>query len=250
MPRRAPDPDPALSNPGRLAANLSKLRAARGWTLADAAKRTGLSVATLSKAENGLQSLTFDNLTRVAQGFGVPPASLFAPVGRDQPPPMVVTRKGAGIRHTEPGFEIEYLCAGAAGRHIMPLLTRVKARTIAAWGPALRHPGEEVTYVLRGSIDFQLEGEAKLRLAAGDCVSFDSSRAHAAAAVGRGDALLLSAILPNDPGSAPPGRSTRQKLRRDVALERPVGPVAARAGNGDGGKRRGGGARRVKDEQG
>lgn len=238
----------ASSDPGPLGANLRRLRAARGWTLADTAKRTGLSVATLSKAENGLQSLTFDNLARVAAGFRVSPSSLFAPAGKALAPAMVLTRRGQGVRHTEAGFEIEYLCAGSPGRHIMPMLTRVKARTIAAWGPALRHPGEEVTYVLRGSIDFQLEGEEKVRLSAGDCVSFDSSRAHAAAAVGRGDALLLSAILPHEPPSAAPGNGSGRKLRHEVTLERPVGAVAPRAGDRDGGKGRRGRPRRVKNE--
>ena len=245
---RAVAPAKPLPDPGRLGANLRRLRARRGWTLADTARRTGLSVATLSKAENGRQSLTFDNLARLAAGFGVAPSSLFAPAGQVLPPGMVVTRHGQGVRHSEPGFEIEYLCAGAPGRHIMPLLTRVKARSIAAWGPALRHPGEEVTYVLRGSIDFQLEGEEKVRLSAGDCVSFDSSRAHAAAAVGRGDALLLSAILPHEAPSAPAGGGPGRKLRREVALERPVGAVATRPRKSDAGKGRGGGPRRVKDE--
>lgn len=246
--KRAAKPASTRPEPGRLGANLRRLRAARGWTLAVVARRTGLSIATLSKAENGRQSLTFDNLARLAAGFGVAPASLFAPAGKALAPAMVVTRRGQGVCHAEPGFEIEYLCAGAAGRHIMPLLTRVKARTIAAWGPALRHPGEEVTYVLRGSIDFQLEGEAKVRLSAGDCVSFDSSRAHAAAAAGRGDAVLFSAILPHEPGSAPARSRPGRKLRNKVALERPERPVAPGAGKPDGGKGRGRRPRRVEDE--
>ena len=55
-----------------LGSNLRRLRAERGWTLAETAKRTGLSVGTLSKVENGLLSLPFANLSRLAGGFGVP----------------------------------------------------------------------------------------------------------------------------------------------------------------------------------
>jgi transcriptional regulator with XRE-family HTH domain len=238
--------------PSLLGRNLRRLRAERGWTLAETARRTGLSIGTLSKVENGLLSLTFANLSRLADGLGVSAAILFA---ADPPAAaasgLTVTRCGKGLRHTEAGFELEYLCAGGAGRRIVPMLTRVKARTLAAWGPALRHAGEEFAYVLQGTIDLVLEGRPPVRLEAGDSVIFDSGRAHAAAAVGEDDALLLSAIVPNDAAGsvvAATADATRDDLGSKVRLEGPERPARARARNGDARERGGRRARRVEDE--
>lgn len=234
-----------------LGSNLRRLRAERGWTLAETAKRTGLSVGTLSKVENGLLSLTFANLSRLAGGFGVPVGTLFAAPGAAPSPAITVTRRGKGLRHAEPGFELEYLCAGAEGRRIMPMLTLVKAHTLPAWGPALRHAGEEFAYVIRGTIDLSVEGQDPVRLEAGDSVIFDSGRAHAAAAVGDEDALLLSAILPHDgAASVVPAAADRPRgdRRRKVALEGPERPSGTRARNGDARERGGRRPRRVQNE--
>jgi transcriptional regulator with XRE-family HTH domain len=235
-----------------LGRNLRRLRGERGWTLAETARRTGLSIGTLSKVENGLLSLTFANLSRLADGLGVSVAILFA---ADTPaaatPGLTVTRRGKGLRHAEAGFELEYLCASGAGARIVPVLTRVKARTLAAWGPALRHAGEEFAYVLKGTVDLALEGQPPVRLEAGDSVIFDSGRAHAAAAVGDEDALLLSAIMPNDAAASvvsPSADRPGEELGCEVPLERPVRPAGTRARNGDARERGGRRPRRIQDE--
>lgn len=234
-----------------LGSNLRRLRAERGWTLAETARRSGLSVGTLSKVENGLLSLTFANLSRLAEGLGVPVGTLFAAADAAPAPALTVTRRGKGLRHAEPGFELEYLCLGAKGRRIVPMLTRVKAHSLAAWGPALRHAGEEFAYVIRGTVDLALEGQAPVRLRAGDSVIFDSGRAHAAAAVGEEDALLLSAILPHEGDASvvpAPADRPRRDRRREIALEGPERPAGPRAGNGDARERGGRRTRRVEDE--
>jgi transcriptional regulator with XRE-family HTH domain len=237
-----------------LGRNLRRLRAERGWTLAETARRSGLSIGTLSRVENGLLSLTFANLSRLADGLGVPVAVLFAADPPPQAAPgLTVTRRGGGLRHAEPGFEREYLCTGGTGRRIVPMLTRVKARNPAAWGPALHHAGEEFTYVPAGTVELSVEGQPPVRLGAGDSVIFDSGRAYAAAVVGEDDALLLSAILPNgDVRSVvpPPPYRPGDDLRREVALERPERTPTARARHRDARKRGRGRTGRLQHEHG
>jgi transcriptional regulator with XRE-family HTH domain len=58
---------------------LKKLRKQRGWTLADASQRTGLSVATLSKVENNKISLGYDSLVKLGSGYGIDLSQLLAP---------------------------------------------------------------------------------------------------------------------------------------------------------------------------
>jgi transcriptional regulator with XRE-family HTH domain len=231
----------ARCNASPLGRNLWRLRAGRRWTLVETARRTGLSVGTLSRVENGLLSLTFANLSRLAEGFDVPVGTFFADDTARASSEMTVTRRGEGLRHAEPGFELEYLAPGAADRRLVPMLTRVKARSLAAWGPALRHPGEEFAYVVSGAVDFSIEAQPPVRLEAGDSVIFDSGRAHAAVAVGEADALLVSAILPHDAAGsivAPAPDGAGRDHRRDVTLERPEGPAGAGTGNRDAGQRR------------
>ncbi len=55
-----------------LGARLRQLRKANGWTLADVAARTGLSVSFLSDIERGRTSPSLDTLEKLAGVYGLP----------------------------------------------------------------------------------------------------------------------------------------------------------------------------------
>jgi len=46
--------------------------------------------------------------------------------------------------------------------------------------PAHRHPGEEIIYVLEGKLEYQLEGQPPVTLAAGDVLFVPAGAFHAA----------------------------------------------------------------------
>ena len=64
----------------RIAANVRRLRADRGWTQADAARRCAdMATPYLQLIERGGVNLTAGTLARLARGFGVDASELVAP---------------------------------------------------------------------------------------------------------------------------------------------------------------------------
>lgn len=180
--------------PGELGQNVRRLRKARGWTLSETRARSGISVSTLSKVENGQLSLTFSNLEKLATGFGVDISELFDKPGK---PTSILsaTTRGSGPVHETDNYRHEYLCQDFSGRKMTPFATQVHARSLVEFGPFLKHPGQEFLYVLEGAIDLFVADEAPKRLRAGDSAYFDSGRGHAAISIGAGDAMTLSVII-------------------------------------------------------
>lgn len=67
--------------------------------------------------------------------------------------------------------------------------------------PAHRHPGEEIIYVLEGRLEYQLEGQAPVTLAAGDVLFVPSGAFHSARNVGttRGSELATYVVEKDKP---------------------------------------------------
>jgi transcriptional regulator with XRE-family HTH domain len=166
------------------------LRRDHDMTLAQLAKKSGISAATLSKLENGLTGLTLDNVIRLAAAFGMPVSMLL-----NEPDP----RTGAvSVSHegSEQFHDVDQL-----GFHVLhydlPLQrnvfwrVRVKAHSLKAFGPFHAHPGEEFFYVLSGRVKFHLRGRDPIVLKVGESVQFDSAIEHAYVSSSRADAVIL-----------------------------------------------------------
>lgn len=87
-----------------VAANIRAARKRRGWTVADLARRSGLSVAIIENIEHGrrrdgvrVRDITVDELDAVAAGLGVPPAALY-PGLEASPGSMTVFESAAAVR--------------------------------------------------------------------------------------------------------------------------------------------------------
>lgn len=176
------------------------LRLERGWTLAEASRHCGLAISTISKVENNRLSLTFDNLLKLAVGFGIDVGDLFAPTGAatGRQPVKGGTSRGQGSVHRTANYDHEYLCTDLARRRMIPIVSRIKARTPEEFGPLLRHAGQEFVYVLKGVVSVLLEGDEPRRLRTGDSFYFDSGIGHAILCAGRGEATVLSVLWAPD----------------------------------------------------
>jgi quercetin dioxygenase-like cupin family protein len=64
-----------------------------------------------------------------------------------------------------------------------------------AFAPAHKHPGEEVAYVLEGSLEYVLEGRAPVTLKAGEALFIPDGVAHSARNVGSGKASELATYI-------------------------------------------------------
>ncbi|WP_442931868.1 cupin domain-containing protein [Microvirga sp. CF3062] len=81
---------------------------------------------------------------------------------------------------------------GENGRELIQV--RVDFAPGAAFGMHT-HPGEEVAYVLEGSLEYQFEGKPPVTLKAGDSLFIPAGTLHAARNVGSVDAAELATYL-------------------------------------------------------
>jgi transcriptional regulator with XRE-family HTH domain len=181
-----------MSNP-KLGENLKSLRQRQGWTLQEVSRQTGVAVSTLSKVENDQMSLTYDKLLQISEGLGLSLAEFLA---ADEPEVAglarrSVNRKEEGLRQTTPNYDYLYLSTDITRKRMIPVLTRIRARSLDDFGPLLKHSGEEFIFVLEGAIEVHTEHYQPIRLETGESTYIDSDMGHAYIAVSKKDALVL-----------------------------------------------------------
>ena len=161
-----------------LSVRVKTLRERRGWTIAETARRTGVSVSMLWKVENAQTTLTYGKLAKLAAGLEVPVSELFA-----SPEPSirkggrrVVERRGAGPVIDCESNLYHFLASEISNKHYSPCIVDVRARGDGADAEA--HAGEEFSIVMEGRVRFLCEGYAPALLEVGDSVYFDASLPH------------------------------------------------------------------------
>lgn len=171
-----------------LGARVRALRKRRGWSLATVSAKTGLAMSTLSRIENDQLSVKYENLVKLSRGFEVDLSELLA---SDQDEVADVTM--GRLSHTKAGhgraveantISYLYLCTDLKNKKMTPMIGTVSARSFAEAGGYFRHPGEEVIYVLEGTLDLHTEFYEPVRMEEGASVYFDSTMGHAFVAVG------------------------------------------------------------------
>lgn len=175
-----------------------RLRAARkhvGWTLAQLAERSGVSITTISRAERGQLALGYENFAALGQALQMDMGSMFAEAGRKTKPfaGPVVTRSGEGVVYRGTSMTYEFLGTEAVGKRMTPALVKVHARAIKP-EDFVRHPGEEFALVLSGAIEVHFDTGEVLRLERGDSLYFDSRIGHAYMSVSREMARVIGVI--------------------------------------------------------
>lgn len=172
----------SIANPqSKLAERVHTLRERKGWTLAETARRSGMSTSMLWKVENGHTSLTYQKLMKLAEGLGVPIGELFevekTKAGAQPGGRRVIDRKGELPTADFGGNLHHFFATDIAHKHYFPVLVEVRAvpaDTMDAEG----HGGEEFALVLEGTVEFRCEGYEPAILQAGDSVYFDASLKH------------------------------------------------------------------------
>jgi len=175
---------------------LRSLRARNGWTLKEMSERCGIPLSTLSKVEHDRLTLTYDKLLQLSQRLNIRMSELFAE--QDQSPePPVTARRSVGriedaVRVNTPNYDYYYMCPELRRKRMIPVLTRVRAKSIGEFGDLVRHSGEEYIHVIEGRVEVHTEFYDPVVLEAGQAVYIDSNMGHAyLAADGCDEALLL-----------------------------------------------------------
>jgi transcriptional regulator with XRE-family HTH domain len=187
----------STAHPGSI---LKALRTDRGWTLAQVSQLTDLPIATLSKIENEKMSLSYDKLVRISKGLSIDIGLLFgaAPVTETESRGIVlsgrrsITRSGEGSVIETKTYSHLYPAAELLNKQIVPIMADCKARSLAEFGPLIRHSGEEYAIVLDGAVEFHTDLYAPVLLNKNDSIYFDSSMAHGYIAASDGLCRVLS----------------------------------------------------------
>ena len=175
-----------------------RLRSARkrfGWTLAEAAERSGVSITTISRAERGQLALSYEKFSALGRALRMDMGALFAEAGREAQAfaGPLLTRAGQGVTYRGSSFSYEFLATQAAGKQMNPILGTVHARKIEGPEDFARHEGEEFVYVLSGAVKVHFETGEVVKLGKGDSLYFDSRVGHAYVSTSRQLARTIGA---------------------------------------------------------
>lgn len=188
--------DPGQSGAEALSSTLSiKLRLLRreaGFTLQQLSQRSGISLSTLSKIENGLLSPTYEKIAALADGLRIDVGELFNPATKASPiGRRSVTRHRQGIAHVTDQYRYEMLHTDLADKRFTPLVTTIRARERKEFPSLLSHAGDELIYVLSGEVTLHTDGYSPLVLGPGDSCYFDSRVGHACTSSSDEDAVVM-----------------------------------------------------------
>lgn len=157
---------------------------------------SGIPPSTLWKVESDRLTLSYDKLQMLSQRLDMSMSELFAEP-TDGAEPAVTGRRSIGrvedaVRVNTPNYEYHYLCPDLRHKHMIPVYTRVRAKSIEQFGALVRHAGEEYAYILQGRVVLHTEFWNPVVLEAGQSVYIDASMGHAfLAGEGCEEALML-----------------------------------------------------------
>lgn len=175
-----------------LGRRIRNLRHIKGLTLKDLAERTACSESMLSKVENGKAQVSLTLLHRIVHSLDTTITAFFSESRADQ---GVVTRAKdrSTFRVDANGSRLERLVPPNLG-HLLEGNLHILAPGGGSDG-VLTHEGEEVGYVLSGSLELTVSGTQYL-LSAGDSFVYRSEEPHSYRNPGEGITRVLWVSTP------------------------------------------------------
>jgi transcriptional regulator with XRE-family HTH domain len=174
-PLASPGDDVGAAELGRrVAENLRGRRKARGLSLDDLARSSGVSRAALSQIETCKSNPTVGVLWKVAVGLGIPFAEL---IGAPRSGVVVLRRNDSQVLRSSDGkLESRPLTPAGSSPLVELYELRLSARSSHASDP--HAPGtHEMVIVLSGQLKMHVDQES-YELGAGDSVAFAADRPH------------------------------------------------------------------------
>ena len=182
---------------------LRGLRSRNGWTLKEMSQRTNIPVSTLSKVEHDRLTLTYDKLVQLSLRLNIRVSELFAdPEGPGDT--AVTSRRSIGriadaVRVNTKNYDYFYMCPELRKKRMIPILTRIRAKSAEEFGELVHHSGEEYIHVLEGAIKVFTEFYDPVVLTVGESIYIDSKMGHAyVTADGWDEAIVLGVCSSTD----------------------------------------------------
>jgi mannose-6-phosphate isomerase-like protein (cupin superfamily) len=96
------------------------------------------------------------------------------------------------VRVNTQNYDYYYLCTELRRKRMIPIITRIRAKSVAEFGELVHHPGEEFIYVVAGQIVVHTEFYDPVTLDEGQSIYIDSNMGHAyVTAEGCDEAVVL-----------------------------------------------------------
>lgn len=177
-----------------IAARVKELRELSEVSVASLAATINVSVAQLQAFESGQEDISASKLHEIAQALNVD-LSLFLTGKAPRMDIFTVTRAGKGVsvqRRQQYGYQA--LAANFANKRIEPFLVTVPPRGDDCAVALNSHPGQELNYVLEGTLKVSIHGHEVI-LNPGDCIYYDSANEHGMVAMNGKPAKFLAIVI-------------------------------------------------------
>ena len=173
---------------------IQSLRKAKGVTLDQLAKMTGLTKGYLSQIENSTKTPPFSTLDKIAYALGVDITYFFVSSENEQVDSKITVIKPDERKRVAPGglrrgYGYESLAYKKAGKNMEPYLITADSQGRGSF----KHDGEEFLFILEGTLEFSFGGK-KYLLKPGYSIYFDSGIEHSGRALGDEKVKMLCII--------------------------------------------------------
>ncbi len=204
-----------------MAGRIRELREISGFTQADMAQKTGVSLDEYVSCEAGKSDLNFAFIYRCALVLNVDVTDIIEGAS-PRLSGYTVTRKGMGARIEQAHGMVYYnLAAQFKNRIAEPLYVNAEYSEEAQYQDIelTSHEGQECDIVISGKLMVQV-GAHREKLEAGDSIYYDSSTPHGMIAVDGGDCLFYAIVL--NPGGEPIPELTKREPSMSMPVPAPV----------------------------
>lgn len=157
-----------------MAIKLKLLRVQAGLTLEALAQAADLTRSYVSKVERGASTPSIGAALKLARALKVPVEELFGEPSETDP---VTISRASDVRQAGAVQGEPRVVAGTSPGHRMLAFVLQPGKERARGHPMSHHEGEEILYVLRGTIRLQLADRTET-LSAGDCAHFNAAVPH------------------------------------------------------------------------
>lgn len=205
------------------------IRDSNGWTLAEMSQRVDIPLSTLAKVEKGHLTLSYDKLVDLSDKLGMSLSDFL----NASPSPALskgMARRSVGKASTDvlkietKNYDYRYLCTELRGKIMIPLISRIRSRTMEEFGELIRHPGEEFVFVLEGAIEVHSEFYDPITLHAGEYIYLDSEMGHGYLVTGGFEQATVLAVCASAAANLQQEliSQARAELSRSAKTDRPV----------------------------
>ncbi|MBN9401253.1 MAG: helix-turn-helix transcriptional regulator [Burkholderiales bacterium] len=189
---------PGLAGRHEVGARIRAARKERRLTLQQVARRSGLAVSSVSKAERGQIALSYEKVLQLGRALDIDMTRLFMQADARLEPdaagsPTVVKDRLADVQRYETDqYEYSVLCGAFPGKKMQPLVALINAREARDFSETIRHPGQEFVMVLSGRVRILFENGEAVELGRHEAAYFDSGVGHVYVSLSRQPAQVVS----------------------------------------------------------